>query len=145
MSAMRVCVPGAQYSLWRANKFLFLVVWSGDLCFWRESKVNSRCYWRCLLSWQVLFQQTEMRISWWLCNNSPRSIYDCGKCGAWLFVHKVPFMLQEHVKTTKTDRTRFFSAKKKMNLLPDTYLFIKFPSRKKNNSPPITVTCTKKG
>ena len=69
MSAMRVCVPGAQYSIWRANKFLFLVVWSGGLHFWKESKVNSRCYWRCLLSWQVLFQQREMRISWWLCNN----------------------------------------------------------------------------
>ena len=43
----------------------------------------------------------------------PRSIYSCGKCGAWLFVHKVPFMLQEHVKTTKTDKTRFFFAKRK--------------------------------
>ena len=40
-----------------------------------------------------------------------RSIYGCGKCGAWLFVHKVPFKLQEHVKTTKTDKTRFFFAK----------------------------------
>ena len=44
---------------------------------------------------------------------TPRSIYGCGKCGAWLFVHKVPFMLQEHVKTTKTDETRFFFAKKR--------------------------------
>ena len=34
---------------------------------------------------------------------TPRSIYVCGKRGAWLFVHKIPFMLQEHVKTTKTD------------------------------------------
>ena len=25
---------------------------------------------------------------------TPRSIYGCGKCGAWLFVHKVPFTLQ---------------------------------------------------
>ena len=47
---------------------------------------------------------------------TPRSIYGCGKCGAWLFVHKVPFMLQEHVKTTKTDKTRFFFAKKKDEL-----------------------------
>ena len=38
----------------------------------------------------------------------PRSIYGCGKCGAWVFVHKVLFMLQEHVKTTKIDKTRFF-------------------------------------
>ena len=43
---------------------------------------------------------------------TPRSIYGCGKCGAWLFVHKVPFKLQEHVKTTKTDKTRFFFARK---------------------------------
>ena len=39
---------------------------------------------------------------------TPRSIYACGICGAWLFVHKVPFKLQEHVKTTKTDKTGFF-------------------------------------
>ena len=44
---------------------------------------------------------------------TPRSIYVCGKCGAWFFVHKVPFMLQEQVKTTKTDKTRFFFAKKR--------------------------------
>ena len=41
-----------------------------------------------------------------------RSIYVCGRCGAWLFLHKVPFALQEHVKTTKTDKTRFFFARK---------------------------------
>ena len=28
---------------------------------------------------------------------TPRSIYGCGKCGAWLFVQKVPLMLKEHV------------------------------------------------
>ena len=44
---------------------------------------------------------------------TPRSIYAGGKCGAWLFVHKVPFMLQEHVETTKTDKTRFCSARKR--------------------------------
>ena len=43
---------------------------------------------------------------------TPRSIYGCDKCGAWLFAHKVPFTLREHVKTTKTDKTRFFFAKK---------------------------------
>ena len=39
---------------------------------------------------------------------TPRSIYGCAKCEACLFVHRFSFMLQEHVKTTKTDRTRFF-------------------------------------
>ena len=43
---------------------------------------------------------------------TPGSIYGFGKCGAWLFVHKVPSTLQEQVKTTKTDKTGFFSAKK---------------------------------
>ena len=43
---------------------------------------------------------------------TPRSIYGCGKCGVWLFLHKVPSTLQEHVKTTKTDKTRFFFAKR---------------------------------
>ena len=39
---------------------------------------------------------------------TPRSINGCGNFAAWLFVHKVPFKLQEHVKTTKTDKARFF-------------------------------------
>ena len=42
---------------------------------------------------------------------TPRSKYGWGKCGAWLFVYKVFFMLQEHVRTTKTDKTRFFFVK----------------------------------
>ena len=49
---------------------------------------------------------------------TPRSIYSCGKCGAWLFVHEVLFMLQEHVKTTKIDKTRFFFAKKRWTWYP---------------------------
>ena len=43
---------------------------------------------------------------------TPRSIHGCDNCGAWLFVHKVPFTLQEHIKSAKTDRLRFFFAKK---------------------------------
>ena len=43
---------------------------------------------------------------------TPRSFYGCRKCGAHLFVHKVLFMLQEHVKTTQTDKTRFFLLEK---------------------------------
>ena len=46
------------------------------------------------------------------CVTTPRSNYGCGKCVAWLLVHKVPFTFQEHVKTTKTDKTRFLLAKK---------------------------------
>ena len=43
---------------------------------------------------------------------TPRSIYACGKCETWLFVHKVLFTLQEHLNSTKTDKTRFFFARK---------------------------------
>ena len=49
-----------------------------------------------------------------------KSIYDCGKCGAWLFVHKVPSTLQEHVNTTKTVKTRLFFAKKDDFVTPQT-------------------------
>ena len=59
---------------------------------------------------------------------TPRSIYGCGKCGAGLFIHKVPFMLQEHVKTTQTDKTRFFFASKRRTWYPtnDYYLMSHF-------------------
>ena len=57
------------------TNFFFLSLGQGGLNFWREPKISSRCYWRCLLSLQVLFQQREMRISWWLCNNS--EIHSC--------------------------------------------------------------------
>ena len=47
----------------------------GCLHFRSEPKISSRSYRRCLLSWQVLFQQREVRISWWLCNNC--EIHSC--------------------------------------------------------------------
>ena len=47
-----------------------------------------------------------------------RSICGCGKWGVWLFVHRVPFIVQEHIKTAKTDKTRFFSAKKRWTWYP---------------------------
>ena len=58
---------------------------------------------------------------------NPRSIDGCGKSGARLFVHKFLFTLQEHLKTTKTDKTRFFFAKKRMNLLRDKQLLLNVP------------------
>ena len=55
---------------------------------------------------------------------TPRSIYGCGKCGAWLFLHKNPFTLQEHVKTTKTDKTRFSLLQK---MVPDKQVLLSVP------------------
>ena len=51
-----------------------------------------------------------------------RCIYGFWKCGAWLFVHKVLFMLQEHVKTTQTDKTSLFLLKK--NKLVTRHTFV---------------------
>ena len=57
---------------------------------------------------------------------NPRPIFACGKCGAWLFVHKVPFMLQEHVKTTK--QTKYaFSLLKNDELVPTKQLSLNVP------------------
>ena len=39
---------------------------------------------------------------------TPRSIYGCGKCGAWLFVQKISFLLQEQVKTKKNIQNTLF-------------------------------------
>ena len=64
---------------------------------------------------------------------TPRSFYGCGNCGAWLFVHKIPFMLQEHVKAIKTDKTRSFLLKK-MNLLPVKLLFNNDPFQSTKNA-----------
>ena len=41
-----------------------------------------------------------------------------------MFAHKVLFTLQEHLKTTKTNKTSFFFGKERMNLLPHQQLFI---------------------
>ena len=55
---------------------------------------------------------------------TPRSIYACGKFGASLFLHKVPYVIQEHVKTTKTDKTRFFSARKRGTWYPTNNCYL---------------------
>ena len=55
---------------------------------------------------------------------TPRSIYGCDNCGAWLFVHKVPFKLQEHVKTTNQTKHAFSLLKK---MLPGKQFFINVP------------------
>ena len=54
----------------------------------------------------------------------PRSIYGCDNCGAWLFVHEVPFKLQEHVRRQKQTKHAFSLLKK---MLHDKQLFNKVP------------------
>ena len=57
---------------------------------------------------------------------TPRSIYGCGKCGAWLFVHKVPFTLRVHVKTTKKQTKHVYSLLKKWYLTNKFFLMFRF-------------------
>ena len=145
MSAIRVRLLGAQSSFWRSNKFLFLVVWPRSLHFWREPKISSRCYWRCILFQQVLFQQRKMRMSWRWCNNAEIHFW---LWNVWSLVvcSKVPFMLQEHVETTKTDKTRCFFAKKRWSWYPtnNCYLMSRSNQPKKQGNKCVWTTKYKK-
>ena len=40
----------------------FFVVWLAGLHFWKKGKIISEYYWRCLLWWQVLFQQINANL-----------------------------------------------------------------------------------
>ena len=93
--------------LLRNKKLLFLVACSRSLQFWRESKVSSICYWRCLLSWQVLFRQREMRISWRLRNNS--EIHLClWKVWNLVVCSRSSFYVTRAIKYDKNRQNRFF-------------------------------------
>ena len=108
---MWFCVPGAQYSISRSNKLLFLSLGQGGYIFEERSKSVQEVIGDVFCPGKYCLNREECEsIGGYV--TTPRSIYGCGKCGGWLFVHKVPFTLQEHVKTTKTEKTRFFFAKK---------------------------------
>ena len=102
----RLCVRCAIFRL-KIKQSPFSCRLVKGLQFWGVSKIHSRWYWRCVLSWQLLFQQEKCE-SFDGYVTIPKTIYSYGKCGFLLFVDKAPFILQEHVKTTKTDKTRFF-------------------------------------
>ena len=111
MSAMWVRLSGAQYSLWRSKKFPFLSFGAGVYTFEESAKTIQDVIGDVYCTGKYCLNREKCEsIGGYV--TTPRSIYGCGKCGAWLFVQKVPFTLQEHVKTTKTDKTRFFFAKK---------------------------------
>ena len=126
MPAMWVCVPGAQFSIWSSNKFLVLVTWSRVLHFWREPKINSRYYWRCQLSWQVLFQQREMRIYWRLCNNS--AIHLClWKVWSLVVCSQSSFYVTRARKDDTNRQNTLFLCQEKMNLVPNKQLLLIVP------------------
>ena len=111
---MHVCVPGAQIPFEDKKNSFFLSFGPGGYIFEENPKsiqdVIGEVY--CPDKYCLNREKCES-IGGYV--TTPRSIYRCGKCGAWLFFHKVPFTLQQHVKTTKTDKTRFLLAKKDVN------------------------------
>ena len=133
---MWVCVPGAQYSFWRSKKFLFLVALSRGYIFEESSRsvqdVIGDVY--CLGKYCLNRENCES-IGGYV--TTPRSIYGCGKCGAWLLVHKSLFVIQEHARTTKTDKFRFFFARKRWTWYPTNkyYLMPHFnqPNKERKN------------
>ena len=132
MPAMRVCVSGARYSFWRSKKFLFLVTWPRGLHFWREPKISSICYWRCLLSWQVLSQQREMRIYWWLCNNPEIHLW-LWKVWGLVVCSQSPFLITRARKDNKNRQNSLFLCQKRMNLLPNKQLLLNVPFHSSKN------------
>ena len=110
MSAKWVCVSGAQHSFEDESNSFFLSLGPGVYIFEESPKsvqdVNGDVY--CPGKYCSNREKCESLGGY---VTTPRSIHACGKCGAWLSVYKVPFMLQEHSKTTKTDKTPFFARK----------------------------------
>ena len=112
MSAMRVCVPSAHYSI-DDQTISFFLSFGQRVCIFEESPNSIQDVIGDLYCPGKYCRNREKCESIGGYVTTPRPIYACGKCGACLFVHKVPFMLQEHEKTTKTDKTRFFFARKR--------------------------------
>ena len=59
----------------KIKQFSFSYSLAKGFTFWNESTFNSRCYLRSILSWQLLFQQRERRISWRLWKNSETHLW----------------------------------------------------------------------
>ena len=104
---MRVCVPCPQNSFWLSNKFLFLAAWPSGLLFEESPKSIQDFIGNGYCPGEKCFNREKCEsLDGFLL--TPRSIYGCGRYGAWLFVHKVCFTLHEHISTTKIDKTRSF-------------------------------------
>ena len=108
---MRVCVPGAQYFFEDLTNSFLLSFGPGVYIFEESSKSIQDVIGDVYCPGKYCLKREKFEsIAGYV--TTPRSVFGCGKCGAWFCVHKVPFTLKGHVKTTKTDKTRFFFAKK---------------------------------
>ena len=89
ISSMLINVSGALYFLRRTNKFVFFEVWSRDIYFWRDTKINSICKWTCVLPNMPLRKNVHLSI------NRNSSFYECKKCKACSHVLNLPSEDQE--------------------------------------------------
>ena len=107
---MWVCVPSAQYFFEEQINSLFLSFGQGVYIFEKRPKSIQEVIGDVYCPGDFCLNREK-------CESigghvtTPRSISGCGNCAAWLFVHKVSFKSQENVKTSKTDKTHFFSLK----------------------------------
>ena len=112
MYATRVCVPGAQKFFRRSSKFPFSTSF-GQVYIFEESPKSFQDVLGDVYCPGKYFFNIEKYDSLDGKVTTPRSISGSGKYGAWLFAHKIHFTFKEHVKPTKTDKTRFFIAEKR--------------------------------
>ena len=70
-----------------------------------------------------MFQQREMRISWWSCNNS--EIHLClWKAWSLVVCSQSSFYVTRARKGNKTDKTRFFAGKRLTSYPTNNYYFM---------------------
>ena len=123
MPAMWFCVPGAQFSFEDQTNSFFLLLGQGVYTFEESPKSVQDVIGDVFCPGRYCSNREKCEsIGSYV--TTPRSIYNCGKCGAWLFSHKNPFMLHEHVKTTQTDKTRCFFAKKRWTWYPTSNYYL---------------------
>ena len=87
MSSIHLHQSGAQYTFWGA-KIPLIEVWSRDLFFWRDTKINSTCYCRFVLSCQIWFKKKVF-----LCpyrKENHENCYESLQCIACCHVLKIP-------------------------------------------------------
>ena len=123
MTAMRACGPGGQYFFEDQKNSFFLSPGQAVYIFEENPKSVQDVIGDVYCPGEFCLNREKCKYFGGYVTTT-RSIYGCGKCGAWLFVHKVPFKLQEHVKTTKTDKTRYFFAKKRWDWYPTNKCYL---------------------
>ena len=78
------------------------------------------------MTWQVLFQQREMRISWRLCNNSKIHFW-LWKVWSLVVCSQSSFYVTGARKDDENGQNTLFLCSKKMNLTPNKQLLVKVP------------------